>query len=139
MKISIVVVDDEEADRYLVKRAARKLDFDVNFIEYSAGDRFIEGIEEEEVRLATFGETPPPILVLLDINMPRMSGFQVLQKLTSKFGDGSSVMVVTMYTSSNHAEDRAGAKQYDLVKDYLVKPITSDALAGLVEKYCVGV
>lgn len=138
MKISIVVVDDDEADRYLVKRAIRNLDFEVNFIEYSSGDSFIEGIEQEEARLTTFGITPPPILVLLDINMPRMNGFQVLRRLSSTFGDGGNVMVVTMYTSSNHAEDRADAKEFDLVKDYLVKPITTQTLSELVERYCVG-
>lgn len=138
MKISIVVVDDEEADRYLVKRAVRKLDFDVNFIEFSSGDHFIQGIEEEDVRLATFGETPLPILVLLDINMPRMNGFQVLRNLTEKFGDGSNVMVVTMYTSSNHDQDRADAREFELVKDYVVKPISAETLGGLVERYCVG-
>ena len=126
MSIPIVVVDDDEVDRYLVKRVVGALGIDANLIEYDMGERFVQALEAQEI-----GQLPPPLLVFLDIRMPRMSGFEVLEALHGQLKD-DQVMIVTMYSSSNHAEDRADAMKYSFVKDYIVKPLTKDKLRELL-------
>ena len=135
MKIKIVVVDDDDTDRYILKRAVQSLNYDVDFIEFESGDHFINVVKEPETRAASFGVPPPPILVFLDINMPRMNGFEVLKSLKALLADDDQFFVVTMYSSSNHAEDRADALQYKFVKDYVVKPITSDRLDEIITRH----
>lgn len=62
---------------------------------------------------------PPPALILLDLNLPKMSGIEFLKELR---GDPALCdMTVIVLTSSNEPHDRAAAFQYE-VEDYIVKP-----------------
>jgi CheY-like chemotaxis protein len=131
--IRIVVVDDNDVDRYLVQRAIDASNLDAELFQYDAGDRFIDDVIDAGKRLTAFGPTPPPIMVLLDINMPRMTGLEVLDKLKHKMGT-DQVVIVTMYSSSRHAQDRADAMKYDFVKYFVVKPITAEALESLADR-----
>lgn len=133
MTIQIVVVDDDEVDRYLVQRVIKSLDIDAKVTEFVDGEPFVEVLCDDERRLAEIGPTPPPILVLLDINMPRMGGFEVLNELKRETLEKDVVMFVTMYSSSTHAEDRSDALKFDFVKDYFVKPVTAEKLNGVIE------
>jgi CheY-like chemotaxis protein len=69
---------------------------------------------------------PAPKLILLDLNLPKMSGIEFLKKLRSdpKLRD----LPVIVLTSSNEPKDRAAAFKYD-VEDYIVKPHSFDEFA----------
>lgn len=67
--------------------------------------------------------TPPPSLILLDLNLPKMSGIEFLQELR---GDPElKDLRIIVLTSSNEPKDRAAAFEYD-VDDYIVKPHSFD-------------
>ena len=134
MRIPIVVVDDDEADRYLVGRAIKSLELDAKLVEYDDGVHFIATAQDKSKMAEEIGEPPPPLLVLLDLNMPIMDGFEVLEALEQSLNGDDNVFLVTMYSSSNHAEDRADVEKYSFVKDYLVKPITAEKLQLLVDR-----
>ncbi|NND16743.1 MAG: response regulator [Eudoraea sp.] len=68
-----------------------------------------------------------PILVLLDINMPEMTGFEFLEFM--KLENLPQSIDVVMVTSSNLKEDRILAEQYpQFVRDFVVKPLTIQCL-----------
>lgn len=134
MTIPLVIVDDDEIDRYLTRRTVDDADGDFKFIEYSTGHDFLEVFRNAERRHEEIGGAPPPTLVLLDINMPRMSGFEVLEEL-AKDSVGFEQMVVVMFSSSSHAQDKENALAYDFVKTYIVKPLTREKLQGLVDQF----
>lgn len=131
MTIPIVVVDDDEVDRYLVKRVVKSLGIDAKLVEFEDGVPFVDVIRDNKRRAEAIGEPPPPVLVLLDINMPRMGGFEVLEAMKEVLSDEEQVAFVTMYSSSNHAQDRADAEKYPFVMDYIVKPVTKEKLEEL--------
>lgn len=138
MTIPIVVVDDAEVDRYIVKRMVENSGVDGKVVEFQAGDHFLEVITDERRRASEIGVAPPPIMVLLDINMPRLNGFEVLESIRESLEDieeNPDYMVVLMFSSSNHAEDKREALSYPFVKDYIVKPITVPIIEEMVEKY----
>jgi CheY-like chemotaxis protein len=64
------------------------------------------------------------ILILLDINMPEMSGFEFLEHMvTNNFSDSFEVIIVT---SSESQADWERAKKYGkYVKDFISKPLNS--------------
>ncbi|NIA67474.1 response regulator [Pelagibius litoralis] len=134
--IPVVIIDDDKVDRYIVQRIVQESDIEAKVIEYKAGDEFLEVLSDSKKRAAEIGTAPPPMLVLLDVNMPRMNGFEVLDSISRELGESDpDYMVVMMFTSSNHAEDKAKAFSYSFVKDYVVKPLTRERLQDVIAKH----
>jgi len=131
----VILVDDSEADRYLTRRAILRSGICNRTLEFDSGEQLLALLDDRERLRDEAGDTPPPILVLLDINMPGMTGFDVLDVLKQRFETGrsdSSCMIIMMFTSSSHPGDRARASSYGFVRDYLVKPASADQLKKAV-------
>jgi CheY-like chemotaxis protein len=73
---------------------------------------------------------PLPVLVILDINMPKKSGLEVLEWTRQQ--SGFRLLPVLMLTSSSRPEDRERARQLG-VDDYLLKPTDPLKLVELVK------
>ena len=102
-EVNILLVEDDEVDVMAVRRAFKELKIANHF--YRAAD----GIEALDMLRGTNGKEklPQPYIILLDLNMPRMSGLEFLDELR---GDpelkGSVVFVMT---TSAADEDRVRA------------------------------
>jgi CheY-like chemotaxis protein len=82
-------------------------------------------------RFAERARFPLPILVLLDLKMPKLDGFHVLQWLRSQ--RELDRLAVAIMTSSDHDPDISRA--YELGADsYLIKPPDAEALLALVQR-----
>ena len=75
---------------------------------------------------------PLPILILLDLKLPRRSGFEVLSWIREQ-DNGLQRLPIVVLTSSSHSQDVNRA--YDLgANSYLVKPGGPDALFDMIQK-----
>lgn len=112
--LKILLVEDDELDVMNVQRAFRKND-KVHAI-HVAGD----GVEALE--MLQQGEIPlDHLLILLDVNMPRMNGIEFLRELRAD--PEFKPLPVVMLTTSNDERDKIEA--YDLnVAGYILKPVT---------------
>ncbi len=61
--------------------------------------------------------------IFLDINMPRMDGFEFLETASETFGDDFAKVVVVMLTTSLSPRDRERARQFKVVREFLNKPL----------------
>jgi CheY-like chemotaxis protein len=72
-------------------------------------------------------------VILLDINMPGMNGFDFLKQYQQLTDEEKARAVVVMLTSSPDPSDRSAAFRYDCVKGYVTKPLTLAAAKDLVQ------
>lgn len=82
------------------------------------------------------GKTAPsPDLILLDINMPVMNGFEFLEEYESRSLNDADRALIVMLTTSLHPEDLERASKYKSVSEYIYKPLMEEKIQELVEKY----
>ena len=77
-------------------------------------------------------EREAPDLVIVDMMMPKKSGFLVLEKVKSRPGSAPPVIMITANEGARH---RAYAEQLG-VDDYLCKPFDMDRLLASVQRLC---
>ncbi len=73
-----------------------------------------------------------PDLILLDLNMPVMDGWEFLDEYEKISDTLSKTIRIHVLTSSVNEYDLSRAKQYGSVKGYLVKPLNREIIAGLL-------
>lgn len=134
MKIPVIVVDDQEADRYIVKRRLAKHDDFEELLEFTSGDIFLESFFDGQ-QISHDSDTP--LLVLMDINMPGRNGFQTVEEIEQRIvdGKGPTSIAVMMFTSSNNSGDHDKAKELNIVKGYINKPLNSESIVYIKDLY----
>lgn len=134
MGIPVVVVDDSKTDRYLVKRRLSRFEAFEEVLEEPAGDTFLENYFNGH-GAADIGDRT--LLVIMDINMPRMSGFETVEAMQKRRaeGKGPRSCVVLMFTSSENPKDLEKAKNFEIVKGYITKPLDNDDIGVITEIY----
>jgi CheY-like chemotaxis protein len=133
-----MIIDDDEVDRYTMKRLLKSGGINVPLEEAGDGEEAIQFFKNAEANRTKLGEGFPPIVVFLDINMPRMNGFEFLDafKKLREENDGYDAVVFLMVTSSDNIQDKEHASQYDFVKGYIHKmPPTAGELLSHVGDY----
>lgn len=117
----IVVAEDEEEDVQLVKRALTRacVDAPVQFAR--------DGLETIEI----LGKNHGPVLLLLDLHMPKVDGFEVLRWLRHQ-PTAAEVSVVVL-SSSGHSEDICRAAELGAAC-YVVKPSDPHELVHVMER-----
>lgn len=78
---------------------------------------------------------PRPDVIYLDINMPRMNGFEFLDEYEKLDEQLKSKIVIVLLTTSSNPNDQIKAEAYTAVKGFQNKPLTEEMLHETVEKY----
>lgn len=133
-KIPVVIVDDDEEDRYIARRCLTRAPGFDPILEASAGNELLEKFFNGHPPIDDEGK---PLLVLLDINMPGIDGFETARQLTQRMeaGKGPKSVIVMIYTSSSNPLDLAEASKLHAVKGYIVKPLTNESLPTILAAY----
>jgi len=127
---TLMLIDDSSFDQMVYKRIADKSGAVRNLIQYLDATEALAHLSDPAQRR--------PDLILLDINMPQMDGFEFLEEVTEKFGVALCPIVVMLTTSLN-PKDEKRAKQFDVVQDFLNKPLTHEQLHTLCDLVGEGV
>ena len=125
MEFKVVIVDDDSVVLFL-----HKVLIDRSVLPSAEGS-FKNGKEALEY-ISNDGVRDSPYLVLLDINMPVMNGWDFLEAIQDK--EYKENIFVAMVTSSINSNDLEHASQYSQVIDYLEKPLRKEACESLYQK-----
>ena len=124
--IEVLLVEDNPGDVELVERAVRNSDFHLNMTVAMDGEEAMSVLRQE----GDHADSPRPDLVLLDLNLPKKDGRQVLSDIRSD-PELKNLLVVVL-TSSPTQEDLL--KAYDLHSNgYVSKPVDSKAFDSVVK------
>jgi CheY-like chemotaxis protein len=127
-KPTILLVDDNENDLFLMRRAFAKAAFDVPLQEVHSGVEalaYLTAAHPYSDRI----QFPLPAVMLLDLNMPKGNGFDLLTQVRSKAG--LRRLSVIVLTSSALTEDIERALDCG-ASAYLVKPSNFEALVATI-------
>lgn len=111
-----LLIDDSVIDQRLYRRVLERSGLIDRVEVFSYADQALEWLAENPDEGID--------VIFLDINMPRMSGFEFLAAADEKLGTGFAKVVVAMLTTSLNPADVDRAKAFSVVKDYINKPLT---------------
>jgi response regulator of citrate/malate metabolism len=119
----VIIIEDEPSLVALFRRVIRHYNADLHILSAGNGADGLNLIAEN-------AQHNP--LVLLDLSMPVMNGFQVLDHLlnTGMYPIGRVVIL----TTSDHVEDAVRAKSFG-VGAYLIKPVEASLLREVLDHY----
>ncbi len=122
---TVMLIDDELVDQMIYKRVMDRSGEVETVITFQAAD--------EALKFLTGAEREPVDVIFLDINMPRMTGFEFLEAANSELGDSFAKAVVMMLTTSASPHDIKRANDFDMVKMFATKPLTVDHIKSVSE------
>lgn len=114
MKVHVIITDDDPVALFLQKIIVKKSEFSVDPLVFPGARETLEYFSQHY-------QPGQQYLILLDINMPVMNGWQMLEAMC-KQQYANSVYVV-MVTSSVNSADREKAQTYKPVIGFLEKPM----------------
>lgn len=126
----ILYVEDEEADIMMLQFAMQSLQITNPFRAVGNGEEalaYLRGTGPYQDRQ----QHPVPGLVLLDLNIPRISGMKVLEWVRQE--PLFAHLPVLIYTSSDDPKDRERARQLG-ANDYILKPMGIDKTMSAVQQ-----
>ncbi len=121
----VMLIDDERFDRMMYQRIIGRSKLAQDIVEFSYA--------EDALAYLADPAQPQVDLILLDINMPRMSGFEFLEAADAQLGVEFRAAVVIMLTTSLSPDDQDRAAGYPAVRGYFNKPLEQLYLDQAVE------
>lgn len=126
---TILLVEDDPADVFRIQRAFRKTNLASSLEVVTDGEKAIDYLSGQEV-YQDRDRYPLPSLMLLDLKLPRRSGFEVLSWLRNE-SDIKHLPVVVLTSSDQQVDIK---RAYSLgANSYLTKPPAPNALLEMVQ------
>lgn len=122
----IMLVDDNKMDNYFHKIVIKKANFSGDVVVFQYAEDALSFLETTDKKVD---------LILLDINMPRMNGFEFLEQYELLAEEKRAKAIVVMLTTSLNPADEVKAKSYPDVKLFLNKPLSPDTFQEIIRDF----
>jgi CheY-like chemotaxis protein len=123
----ILLIDDDDDDNYFHKMIIDEMNITEHVEVALNGLEALDYLKDEN--------KTKPDLVFLDINMPKMNGWEFLEEHKKLCQEQKAKIIVIMLTTSSNAEDKKRAGQCHEVTNFNSKPLTKEMLTAILEQY----
>ncbi|MBF9030616.1 response regulator [Rhodobacterales bacterium HKCCE3408] len=121
---TIMVIEDCEADRFFLRRAIRATMPGCEIVEFDYADDALSWLRT--------ANRPEPEVIFVDINMPRMSGFDFVDAFEALYPELKSGANVWVMSHSIDPRDRVRAELHPAVKGFLTKTYAADDISAIL-------
>ncbi len=124
---SCCIIDDDEFFAFNAKRLMKDIGFSENILWYTNGQEAIDGLVGLMIE-----NIPLPEVIFLDLNMPKKDGWEFLEELKNiplEQRRQTSIYITSSFVSP---EIMGKTKSYEMIHQYLVKPLTSKMLQSII-------
>ena len=126
---SVCIIDDDPIFIYGTKRIMKEVDFADEITVYNDGLAAYDGLKE----IIEKGEELPS-MIFLDINMPIMNGWEFLDEFIQiPNNNNSEEITIYIISSSIDPRDIARIQEYEIVNNYILKPISIEDLHSIIQ------
>ena len=123
----ILLVDDDVEDNYFHQIVINEMNITERIEVALNGVEALNFLKKEN-------QTHPD-LIFLDINMPKMNGWEFLQAYKEFKADQKAEVVVVMLSTSINPSDKERAEQFPDIIGFNSKPLTEEIISEILERY----
>lgn len=123
----ILLIDDDDEDNYFHKLVIERMDITKRIEFAQNGLEALAYLQQENQVI--------PELIFLDINMPKMNGWEFLEKYKDLSKSKKSRITIMMLTTSANPADLKRAQELEDVTGYQTKPLSTEMLNEILDNY----
>lgn len=120
-----ILIDDDPFNNILNKIVLNKAFSNTKVIGFTEPEDGLDYIIKQ------YSTTPVSTVIFLDINMPTLTGWEVMDKISTYSDRWKDKITIFLLSSSIDPQDKRKAAQNPLVRDYLEKPLSIELVVSL--------
>lgn len=126
----MLLVDDDSATNFINEIVIQETGLVRQVVKASTG---VQALEFLKIKINS--KHPQPEIILLDINMPAMDGWEFMEAYRVLEEEQKAKIIVVMLTTSLNPDDEERARNIKEINDFRNKPLTAEIFIELVEKF----
>ncbi|MCO5948856.1 response regulator [Mucilaginibacter flavidus] len=128
-EFSFIIIDDSELDCFVIQKVIERAFKNLDIISFQNANNALEAIKEQGVKTK-------PTIILLDIQMPLMNGFQFIEefeKFSPQIQDCYTVIILSILSATRAPADIHTEFNKRIVGSIIEKPFTIEKLLSLLK------
>lgn len=126
---NVMLVDDDYATNYLHQLFLEESQRVENVLVAKSADEALSILKDG----MSTGQIPE--IIFLDINLPAKNGWEFIDEYSEIVGEASNNSKVIMLSTSENPRDMEKSKEYKLIKEYRIKPLSVPIINEIIDKY----